>query len=288
MTKQRIDVYEKVTNAIIEEMEKGHIPWEKEWSLAGAPKNRVSNRPYSGINFVILSFSHYECNQWLTYKQAKEMGGSVKKGEKGSGIVFFKPLRKKESNGDESRFFVLKSYTVFNVEQCEGIEPRETTKTELCGPLAYTHHIEAMRRRNNIRVEHGNPAYLTVSDYVKLPTMQEFDSEIAYCQTAAHEFVHWTGNSSRHDRFKQFDEILSTSNELYASEELVAEIGACIICSGIGIDSITHHAAYLQSWLRALKNDKKYIFKAAAKAQKAVDLLTGFSREDEEEEQKSA
>lgn len=278
----KTDIYSKVTDSIIETMEKGFIPWEKDWKLSGMPKNRVSKRPYSGINFLILSMSPYGCEQWLTFKQAKALGGSVRKGEKGTTVVFYKKIQKKDENNENKTFSVLKNYTVFNVEQCDDIEPLSSIKNEFCGPMAYIHHIEAIRAHHDITVKHGNPAYHTTGDFVLLPKLSEFDSEIAYCQSAAHEFVHWTGHISRHDRFTHFDESLKTKNELYAAEELVAELGAAMICADIGIHSITTHAAYLQGWLKALKNDKKYIFQAAAKANKAVALLQEHPQEHEE------
>ncbi|MCB1753870.1 MAG: DUF1738 domain-containing protein [Gammaproteobacteria bacterium] len=273
----QFDIYANVTNRIIEEMEQGRLPWEKDWICAGGIINRVSKKAYSGINILILGLAGmaYSSQQWLTFKQAKELGGSIRKGEKGTRIVFYKNrVIKDEADPDNDKTIpVLRTYTVFNIEQCEDIEAykMESNNGESETPLY--DFVQELARANEIRMTYGDPAYSESADVVRMLQLSEFRTEAGYAQAATHEFTHWTGAAKRLGRFKEFEEEFTTHREAYAREELVAELGSAFFSVYLGIPSVTTHAAYLQAWIKALRGDKKFIFSAAADANRALMLL---------------
>lgn len=284
-----MNVYEIVTDKIIKQLEQGAIPWKKQWT-AGLPINYSSKKPYHGMNRILLGMTDYKLPYYVTYKQAQEMGGSVKKGEHGHLVIFWKMLEhvKKLEGGDESdsntgnllvkrdAVPMLRYYTVFNIEQCDGLPVPEELKKTITPIDACTQIIAGYEGRPTI--EHGGSRayYRPSTDSVKLPDRNVFDSASAYYSTMFHELTHSTGHSKRLNRFTNESEDQHIfGSESYSNEELVAELGSAFLCNdtGIGQSELTNQAAYIQSWLKALKNDTRLIVVAASKAQKAVNWI---------------
>ena len=272
MTIQKRDFYQDITNQIIEQLESGTIPWLKPWKDGknadpSMPYNAASKRAYNGVNVLILWGSNYHSNGWVTFKQALDLGGKVKKGEKGTLIAFWKFINKKDEDGEKSNFPVLRTYTVFNIEQCEDltlplIEPvivEKTTALELAS-------------HNGATVKHvGSKAFFSpVQDTISMPPQTNFSSHAHYDSTLLHELTHWSGHKSRLDR--DFSGRFGTQS--YAFEELVAEMGSAFLASSLGVSECTlQNTAYIKTWLTVLKNDKKAIFTASSKAKQAAEFL---------------
>lgn len=274
----KTDVYQTVTNTIIAQLEAGTAPWHKSWAgVDGGMPLRVTGEEYRGINVIILAMQGRSRATWMTYKQAKALGGQVRAGEKGTAITFFKPL-KIEKNGVEETIPLMRTYSVFNVEQISGLPSKyDAPSTEPRTLDDRIDHADAYFDATGADVRHGgNRAYYSPTpDFVQMPDYDAFDDAVSYYGTLAHELVHWTGNDKRLDRFvKNAD-----GTKDYAREELVAEIGACYIMAKLGLEITPRedHASYLASWLKVLKDDPRAIFKAAAAAQKAVDFVDAFS-----------
>jgi len=280
----KTDTYTEVTNKIISDLENGVLPWNKPWASGCAPSIplRHNGTPYRGINVLILwaaAIEHgFSAAQWMTYKQAVELGGQVRKGEKGSSIVFFATLDKSEKNssGDEvtKHIPMLRSYSVFNVEQIDGLPAQyyptlvTTTKT-----VELSDSAEAYFTSTGATIVHGGnrACYVPSADVIRMPIPESFVDGQSYQSTKAHELVHWTGHEKRTAR--EFGKRFGDS--AYAFEELVAELGAAFLCAGLQITQTVRndHAQYLAGWLTVLKQDKRAIFTAASAAQKAVDYL---------------
>jgi antirestriction protein ArdC len=284
----------QITNRIVEALESGNLPpWRKPWRCdpnAGMPTNAVSKKRYSGINVLLLesaSMQHkFESKHWATYKQWAELGGQVKKrpadiepGHWGTTIVFWSPIKKTkiDDTGEEidERFFVMKTYTVFNVQQVEGPFDHLRVGHEAD---ARSHGVEVFEDAemaiNAIGADirnGGNRAYYDMQgDYIQMPPRNSF-AVPQYYETLAHEHVHWSESRLGWDR----------KNEGYAMGELIAELGGCFMCSELGLpiaDNMANHAAYLKNWLTAMKGDPRFIFRASTQASKAVDYLLSFSR----------
>lgn len=260
------DIHETITNQIIEHMEMGTTPWNKEWAVVNKlPFNALTKKQYNGINVLTLWMSGFECMEFATYKQWQEMGAQVKKGEKGTPAVFFKPLKRTGDDGEEYSFALARQFTVFNAEQVTGYTPAEppvlNVNPNVCHDIGYA-----------LNVSHGDgqPSYSPVLDRINMPEPTLFSSDGAYMSTYYHECVHATGHKSRLDRLT----MAQFGTEDYANEELVAELGAVFLCARYGIPyQLENHASYLASWLKRLKDDKRLIFKAAAAAQKAVEYI---------------
>lgn len=291
MTNDRISIYDKVTNAIIAQLESGCAPWAKPWSAKGCnpsmPINAKSKRAYSGVNVLALwgtgCSEGYASNAWLTFKQAQDLGGCVRKGERGTMIVYadkFVPQSEKaraERDGNDPHFIpFLKASHVFALEQIDGLP---ASLFNIAEPLpAHVQHdgAQAIINASGVRVQlgGGRAFYTPSSDFVQMPAPQTFhdfaDGESRdYYRTALHEMTHSTGHASRLDRQygKRF------GDTAYAREELVAEIGAAFLCASVGIEPCTRHADYLANWLGVLKADNRAIFTAASAASKASDFL---------------
>ena len=274
------DLYQDVTNRIVEKLEHGTLPWVRGWNTgSGLPANAVSNRPYSGINtllFWLAADRGYARPRYLTYKQAIECGGHVRKGEHGQHVVYFKQLQIEDKEHDETKTIpMLRTYTVFNEAQCDDLPEhvRVGTGNGVANPDSREALADEFIRSTgaDFREGAGKPCYVPSKDFITVPAWTDFHSRPEYYAAAFHELVHWTGHKSRLDRDlrSRFDE------HAYAAEELIAELGAAYLCAEFGFDNSTNdnHAAYLASWIDLLKSDKRAIFTAASKAQKAADYL---------------
>jgi len=279
-------VYDVITTRIVELLQQGTIPWRKPWSTgAGEPRNLVSGKGYRGVNVFLLSAMPFASPYWLTYRQATERGGSVRKGSKGCPVVFWR-----WSNGDEElaengqggepakrRAPLLRYYTVFNTEQCDGIVTPATVARTF-EPIPECERI-VRSMPNAPRIEHGGSQafYRPSSDTVTTPSAQLFDSPALYYSTLFHELTHSTGHESRLARKGITDSSMFGSHE-YSREELIAEMGAAFLCGIAGIEGATlqDSTAYLANWIKVLKGDSRLAITAAAQAQKAADYVLGL------------
>jgi len=276
------DIYAAVTDRIIEQLEQGAIPWNKPWTgIQSGAVSGITGKPYSLLNQMLLG----KPGPWYTFNQVKNLGGKIRKGEKASMVVFWKQQKIRETDpatGDPAEKLIplLKYYNVFHISQVDGIEAA-TIAPEAFDPAtdsAADAIIADYLTRSGVKLEHrqGDEAYYSPSaDRVVLPLREQFPHMAEYYSTAFHELTHSTGHSSRLDRISRR---AFFGNEEYSREELVAEIGAAALLNRCGIEtagSFRNSAAYIQSWLRALRNDKKLIVTASGAAAKAFDLITG-------------
>lgn len=291
---EKEDVYSRVTNKIIADLEKGELTWMKPWE-GGIPPHpmRSNGEPYRGVNVLMLWFAAmekgYNSPYWMTYKQAEELGGQVRKGEKGSHVVYANTFTKTETdaNGDEveKQIPFLKTYSVFNVEQIEGLPEHFYVKYQPPTEKERIASAEQFFEKTGAKIRHGGSRayYSQAIDTVQMPEFDRFHNELGYYGTLAHELTHWTGHPTRENREfgKRF------GDTAYAMEELVAELGAAFVCADLGLipEPREDTAAYIASWLKALKEDKHAIFTAASLAQKATDFLHQQQKKEQEEEQ---
>ena len=277
------DIYQSVTDRIIAALETGTAPWLKPWTTGTTgglePYNAASGRAYNGINLLVLGCSAHGSQGWLTFKQAAELGGSVRKGERGTQIVFW-AFPKRLENGVEKVVPFARAYTVFNVDQCDGLEG----KLKLPAPVvAGDTSVNAIAARLGAVVKHGGgrACYSIASDTVTVPSLDAFKTVDHYQSTLAHELVHWTGHKSRCAR----DFANRFGSEAYAFEELVAEIGSAFVCArqGVALEGL-QHSEYVASWLKVLKGDKRAVFTAASKAKAAAAFMLDQADAEELEE----
>lgn len=290
------DLYSDVTARIVQQMEAGEIPWQKNWKLTGSkfspfPVNATTNRPYSGVNVILLWMApNRGAPRYLTYKQAQSVGGNVRKGEHGSKVYFFKQLNVKDKkSGEDKKIPMLREYTVFHVSQCDGLPEQVVNGPDAGAPLNQDDRAALADEfikstKADFREGTGNPAYVPSLDYIRMPPFEAFKSQTSFYSVAFHELVHWTGAKSRLDR--DFSGRFGTA--AYAAEELVAELGAAFINADFGFDMVANNAAYLSTWIKLLKDDSRAIFTAASKATKAVEYLRGFALADEVEDEQIA
>lgn len=292
-TTTRTDVYTRVTSHIVEELERGVRPWLKPWNAENAAGRitrplRHNGQPYNGVNVLMLWASAevqgYSCPFWLTFQQAKELGGHVKKGEHGSPVVYASTFKKKEQTEDgnetEAEIPFLKEYTVFNAEQCDGLPKHYYTLAEPPREkIERIEHAETFFRNTQADIRSGgNRAFYAMdADYVQMPPLEAFRDGESHAATLAHEMTHWTRHTSRLNR--EFGR-KRWGDEGYAMEELVAELGSAFLCADLNITPEVRddHAAYLAHWLKVLKDDKRAIFTAASHASKAAEYLHGLQR----------
>lgn len=287
-TTTRTDVYTRVTSHIVEELERGVRPWLKPWNAENAAGRitrplRHNGLPYNGVNVLMLwasaEMQGYSCPFWLTFQQAKEFGGHVKKGQHGSPVVYASTFKKKEQaeDGSESEADIpfLKEYTVFNAEQCEGLPEHFYRLAQQ--PAEKIERIEHADRffantKADIRTGGNQAYYASTLDYIQMPPLEAFRDAESHAATLAHELTHWTKHQSRLNR--EFGR-KRWGDEGYAIEELVAELGAAFLCADLNItpDIREDHAAYIGHWLKILKDDKRAIFSAASHASKAAEYL---------------
>jgi len=295
--KPRQDVYSRVTNKIIADLEQGVRTWMKPWNAEHAAGRitkplRHNGQPYNGINILMLWSSAvaegYSAPIWMTFRQAKELGANVRKGEKGELVVYANTITRTEENADgeetESAIPFMKGYTVFNVEQIEGLPSHYYQLAEpVLDPVQRIDHAEEFFAATGANIRHGgNQAYYAIhADRIQLPPFESFRDSESYYATLAHEVTHWTRHPNRLDR--DFGR-KRWGDEGYAQEELVAELGSAFLSADLGITPEVRddHAAYLNSWLEVLKKDKRAIFTAAAHAQRAVDYLNSLQASDKE------
>ena len=289
------DVYSIVTSRIIDQLEKGTVPWQQPWADAGIPRNFISRRPYRGINIMLLSCLGYEHNLFLTHNQLQELGGHVRKGEKAHMAIFWNYIevsvsdksrdnRDDKQKADSKKVPYLRYYSVFNIAQCEGI-PAEKIPSEISrvlSPIPFCEEIaEKMPLRPLIKQSKEQRAYYNpMRDYVNMPKFSSFDSAESYYATLFHELVHSTGHHSRLNRRDLMRMEEFNREEAYSHEELVAEIGSCYLLSFAGVTSqIEQSAGYIDGWLGKLRGDRKFIFSAATGAQKATDYILNLPGE---------
>lgn len=286
------DVYTRVTGAILADLEKGVRPWLKPWN-AGHAAGRITRPlrhngvPYAGINVLMLwseaVAKGYAAPIWMTFKQARELGAHVRKGEHGSLVVFASKVSREEQNPETGELSLrdipfMKGYTVFNVEQVEGLPDHYYGRAApVLDPVQRNAQADAFFAATGAAVEHGGAmaCYSITHDRVRMPPFETFRDPASYYSTLAHEVTHWTRHPARLDRDfgrKRF------GDEGYAMEELVAELGAAFLCADLALTPEVRedHAGYLASWLTVLKNDKRAIFTAAAHAQRAAEYLHGL------------
>ena len=286
-----IDVYEIVTNQIIELLKAGTVPWQQPWAAAGPPMNMLSKRPYRGINLWLLLSLQYENNLFLTWDQLKSIGGSVNQGEHGHVVVFWKNIPKKPEELDKDqkpkRVPMLRYYKVFNLAQCKDI-PKElipVQSTEVVEPLLECENIiNTMPQQPEIRHKEARAYYNMHEDFINMPKQKSFKPVESYYSTLFHELIHWTGAEKRLAR-KTLFEMMPFGSQCYAMEELIAEMGSAFLCQFAGIlpNEITQIAAYLNNWLTVFEKDKRFLILAAGQAQKATDFILGKIEEDSKE-----
>lgn len=274
--------YDVINNRIMELLEQGTIPWKKPWNAQSSyPKNIVSGNKYQGVNVFMLACSEFSSPYWMTFKQCQDKGGHVIKGSKSTPVIFWKWLDRKDAptDGDNStngKIPMLRFYSVFNIEQTEGITPPPAEEAHnLFDPITRAEEIiAAMPMKPEIKHGGGRAYYSPSLDYVQLSHQHTFDTIEHYYNTLFHELAHSTGHVNRLGR-KGVTETSYFGSHEYSKEELVAEMGAAFLCGHAGIENTTleNSAAYIQGWLKALRNDKTLLVHAAAQAQKASDYV---------------
>jgi len=295
----RKDVYSIVNERIIEKLEQGTVPWQQPWTVAGVPMNGISKRAYRGINVMLLAMLGYEHNIFMTFKQIKEIGGTVKRGEHGNMVVFWNYVERSEAQKERNdgtpieemakKVPMLRYYSVYNVAQCEGIPEKYLAKeAHAWEPIQKCDEIvSAMPQQPRIVHSKQSAFYDPLKDYVNMPKYNTFIRPEAYYSTLFHELVHSTGHNSRLER-KGLLEMAEFGSEPYSQEELVAEIGTCYLQSYAGITTeFEQSAAYIEHWLKVLRGDHRFIFTASTQAQKATDFILNIKDEVEDAEHKS-
>ncbi|HWO96480.1 MAG TPA: zincin-like metallopeptidase domain-containing protein [Bacillus sp. (in: firmicutes)] len=280
MTKN--EVYQRVTDRIISELKKGVVPWRRPWANKPAV-SWLTQKRYRGINSLLLPPGEY-----ATFKQVEKAGGRVKKGAKGNLVVYFDRLKIEDKDtGEEIVIPFQRNYTVFEINtQCEGLASKWKTREAIQSPLEEAEKIiKGYEDKPPIYFKSGRAFYAPALDYISVPPIIDYEKAEAYYSTIFHEMVHSTGHKSRLNREGIATMAGHFGSEIYSKEELVAEIGAGMLCAECGIDNSTleNSAAYIGGWLKALNNDQKLIFHAASYAQKAVDWILGIYSKQEED-----
>jgi antirestriction protein ArdC len=279
----KIDVYEMVTNRIISELEKGVIPWEIPWHGVKGTYNRISKKPYSIMNQMLLKHN----GEYATFNQWRSIGGKIQKGAKSEFVIFWKLVPKEDYDSNGERIIrqipILKYYNVFHISQVDGVEPLPQEKLQDIEPIVEVDKIlNDYISRENIKFEQtaSNEAYYSPNrDLIHLPLFEQFKEAEEYYSTFVHESIHSTMSATRCDRPQKF---ASFGSENYSKEELVAEIGSATLLNMLGIEtkhSFRNSTAYIQSWLQVLKNDVKFIVSASSQAERAVKYILGESEE---------
>jgi len=271
------DIYQEVTNQIVQAIENGPEAWARCWKST-MPQNGITGRVYNGINVLLLWLAAdrggFGSSDWMTYRQAAAAGGQVKKGERGTTVVFYKKrtITEKDESGEDVKkdVPVLKAFTVFNREQVEGLPEVEAVEVDR------KQEAEAFVTGSGAVFIHGEPAYIPSRDVIAMPGIYNFETAENFYATTFHELTHWTGSKKRLNR----DLSGRFGCEAYAAEELIAEIGSAFLCAKVGIQGELRHAGYVQNWLKVLKNDKRAVFTAASHASKAAEYLANLASEE--------
>ncbi len=282
-TSPRRDLYAEVTNRIVDALEQGVAPWVRPWRSLGASgelRNGASGHAYSGVNVMLLGLEMqakgYTDSRFVSFKQAKQLGGSVGKGQKGSLVIFWKPIRIQDTDDAGARIVktipFLRHYHVFNVGQCDGLRLPGRTLDDLPEPVRDA-QCEAFIAGTEADIGHGGSVacYRPGPDDIRLPHPKAFKDAGAYYSTAFHELTHWSGHKSRCDR----DLSGRFGADAYAAEELVAELGSAFLCQRLSVDGTLQHPEYVGNWLEVLRNDRRAIFTASSKARTACEFLIG-------------
>lgn len=295
----QFDLYQVVTNQIIEALEAGTAPWIKPWANAGShlplPSNAISGRLYGGINILLLWLAAeekgYKQSKWLTAKAANEQGARIRRGEKATLIIKYCPIEREkldetgcvilDAKGEPEmeRFAFIKKHYVFNIEQCENLPASfyETT-TDIPTTPQYREFAEIRQiiegMSLTVEIKPSNKAFYRAStDTIVMPQMKQFSSEADYYSVLLHEITHATGHKNRLDREGISSSKSTFGSELYAFEELIAEMGGAFLCAYLGFNTVPQNASYLASWIKVLKSDKKAIFRATGKAREACEYM---------------
>jgi antirestriction protein ArdC len=285
----RTNFYEDITRKIVAELEAGSVPWVQPWETAAAkaplamPHNAATRRRYGGINILILLRAAVERGfsgqSWLTFRQALSLGGCVRKGERGTTVVYadrFVPveeMKRASTAGDEAQAIpFLKRFTIFNINQCDGLSADVASVAPT--PHMVEPQVEALIRATRIdfRIGGDRAFYCPPEDYVQVPPPAAYFEPINWHRTALHELAHASGHSSRLNR----DLSGGYGTKKYAFEEMVAEISSAFCCASLGIAPTVRHADYIGSWLELLREDNRAIVRAASQASKVADYLLGF------------
>ena len=285
---------DELVKKLCDAMEKGTAPWQKTWTDGDAPFNAVSGRPYHGINSINLalqsqSLGHAEDPRWLTYDQAKEKGWHVKPGERGTHVEFYKfdekpkvdefgdPVLDEDGKQEVEKSVLVRNYVVFHASQIEGITPYVPKARN---PIETNEKAERILKESGAEIRHGgNEAFYSLTgDYIQVPERGQFKTQADYYSTALHELSHWTGHPSRLNRETSSD----MNSETYAKEELVAEISSMFVSAETGIpqtqEHFDNHAAYVDHWVKAIKEDPNALFRAVNQAQKASEEILKHER----------
>lgn len=288
----RVSLYDTVTAQIIGQLEAGRMPWVQPWGQGDGsgsdglwpalPRNALTARRYSGVNILILwgaVIEHgYPSQSWLTFRQALEAGGSVRKGERGTTVVYadrFVPESEKaravENGGDAKAVSFLKRFTVFNVAQCEGLRPGLAADPAPLPEREIVPLAESVIAASGVDFRMGGDRafYVPSHDFVQVPPQPAFFDQVNYYRTCLHELTHATGHAARLDRKLTG----GFGSKDYAREELIAEMGSAFLCASLGIVPTVRHADYIAAWLDVLREDNRAIFRAASAATKAADWL---------------
>lgn len=278
------DPYQEVTDRITAALEAGTVPWRRPWSADHGQPRSLDGRTYSGINSILLGFSPFADPRWGTFQTVKRHGGTVRKGEKGTFVVFFKALEIKDESAPKGKRTIpmLKYFHVFNAAQCDGLElPALERRSDIPGIAGADTVLQGYKGRP--RVSHGGPQafYSPMLDYVQMPDRETFVSADAYYLTLWHELAHSTGHERRLAR-ADLAGMAKFGDACYSREELCAEMSSAMIAARTGVvaPNIDQSASYIAGWLRALKSDKKMVVSAAARAQRAADHILGAVEDD--------
>lgn len=281
----KFNIYEEITNRIIEQLENGKIPWHKPWGgvMSGA-YNRISKKPYSLLNQMLLKHE----GEYATYKQWTDLGGKVKKGEKSEIVVFWKMLQVEEAKDgkvEKKTIPLLKYINVFHISQVDGVEPKDLKPIEH-NPIEEAEKIknDYIDRENLVinEIMTDRAFYSPKRDYIQVPCKEQYKDIMEFYSTLFHEMIHSTGHRDRLGRLDIGMNFAGFGTEEYSKEELIAEIGSAFLMNHIGIETpktLKNSAAYIQSWLKVLRNDNKFIVSASGKAEKAMKYVLGIEEE---------